>query len=113
MMGQPTPSWRHPLWIAMPTYTRDIARDIRTESVAQVYTQAVRAGDQETLRLLARAIARDLRRQDLTPEQMLLRVKASLPDASATAQTDPTNGSWTTYERVVSWCIAEYFSVAE
>jgi hypothetical protein len=93
----------------MTTYTREPARDIPSESVAQAYVQAARAGDDETLRLLARAVAIDLKRQRLTPEAMLLRVKELFPNIVMNESSSAGRRNWTTHERVIAWCIEAYF----
>ncbi|HEX4681615.1 MAG TPA: hypothetical protein VH277_02835 [Gemmatimonadaceae bacterium] len=93
----------------MTTFTREPARDVPSESVAQVYVQAARAGDDESLRVLARSVAIDLKRRRLTPEAMLVRVKELFPNTAVNESRSAGRRNWTTHERVVAWCIADYF----
>jgi hypothetical protein len=97
----------------MPTYTRHPAPAIRAETVAQVYAEAARLGDDETLRVLARAVVRQIKRDHVLPEEMVIRVKALFPNTAVYDAGQLARRNWTTYERMIAWCIEEYFARAD
>ncbi|HEX4681057.1 MAG TPA: hypothetical protein VH277_00035 [Gemmatimonadaceae bacterium] len=87
--------------------------ELEAESIAEAYTHALRDQNLDELKAVAVAIARDMRRRNLPPEKMLIEAKNVLPAPSALTfyrLPDPTRAM---YDRVISWCIVEYYRPSE